>query len=126
MPAKATPSKKKSSSTTTPSKKKTVSDDAVDKLATGMSNMSVSASFQPFKMTLSFPYMIKNYYKDGRKACTVDFYVHTQDISTFRVGIAKGGKVLELGMVIPEWFGEEDRIKASKRMMLPSMKIPMK
>jgi hypothetical protein len=66
-------------------------------------------------MDVSFPFMIKTYYKNGKKACTVDFYVHTQDIEMFHIAVTNGGKVLQLGMVIPEWFGEEERMKATKK-----------
>jgi hypothetical protein len=95
--------------------KKTTPVDDVDDLAMSVSKMSVGPTFKLFTMDVSFPFMVKTFFHNGVKMCTVELFVHTQDISHFRVAVAKGRKVLKVGMCIPEWFGKEDCIRAAKK-----------
>jgi hypothetical protein len=100
---------------TTPSTKSTApaaAEDSVASLTSGIKKLTVS-SFTPFSMSIAWPYMVKQYTKNSRWVCSVEFLTFAMDIDMFQEAVMNNGTTLELTTTVPSWFPEEDRLLAA-------------
>ena len=96
----------------TPTKPKPEAPTTVDFATKAMSTMSV-AGFKSWSMDFEFPYMIKSFMHNNRKGCIVEFLVLTVSEDIVRCSVDPGGLVLSFGLVVPEFFPEEERVLVS-------------
>ena len=100
MPPKKTPTKPKVAPTT------------VDSATKSMASMSVSG-FKPYSMNFVSPFMVKSFLHNDRKGVTVEFLVLTVSEESIRLSVDPGGLVLSLGIIVPDFFPEEERLLVS-------------
>ena len=95
--------------------KKAPDTDADTKLSAGVKAMSISKApkYQPYSMSFSFPFMIKEFIHDNRKSCTVDILVPTVAEDRVRPVVSTDLEYLLVSIVVPEFFPEYQRIEAS-------------
>ena len=96
----------------TPSKAAAKPKATVESATNSMASMSVSG-FKPYSMAFQSPYMVRSFLHNDRKGCTVEFLVLTVSEDDIRLSVDPGGLVLSLGIVMPEFFPEEERVLVS-------------
>ena len=90
--------------------------DGVDDIAEGINTMTIhrpapTSNSGPFSLSASFPYLMYNYVAGRFHKVTIDFIVIGMAQKYYRPLVSPGGKTLQLGMVIPKCFAEQDRVQ---------------
>lgn len=90
----------------TPVKKKPSS--SIQDISTALAKMTVVAT--PFSFVFTFPYLLYTYKEGGRNRCAIDFLVIAMGQEFYRPLVPRGGKELQVGMVLPKFFVKKDRV----------------
>ena len=87
----------------------------INDVTRSMSTMSVSRSesFKAWSMDFSFPFMIKKFLHDGRESCSVDLILPPIHEDRIHPRVVSNGTYLAIGVAVPEFFGEEERVLVS-------------
>jgi hypothetical protein len=67
----------------------------------------------PFNMSFFAPYILYTYIEDDDRMITIDLLVVGQAQENYRPKVVNDGQVLQLGMVIPSFFANEDRLQTA-------------
>jgi hypothetical protein len=70
-------------------------------------------SSSPFNMNFFSPYILYTYIEEDVRMITIDFIVIGQSKSAYRPRVASDGHGFQLGMVVPNFFAQEDRLQAA-------------
>jgi hypothetical protein len=70
-------------------------------------------SSSPFNMNFFFPHILYTYIEEDVRMITIDFLVIGQSKSAFRPRVVSDGHVFQLGMVVPNFFAQEDRLQVA-------------
>ena len=105
MPPKRIPSRKAAKKAAA-----TISD-----LTEAVSSMSIGTTrnTKSWSMEFTFPYMIKTFLHNSRESATVDLLVPTVHEDHIHPRIISGGTALALGVAVPGFFPEEERVLVS-------------
>lgn len=85
----------------------------VNKLTDDLSTMAIVSkpTSAAFGMGFTFPYILYTYIEDGKRRVSVDFLVIGMAKENFRLRVVQGGKALQLVVVIPSFFADENRLQ---------------
>jgi hypothetical protein len=70
-----------------------------------------ASSSSPFNMNFFSPYILYTYIEDDLRMITIDFLVIGQSQSAYRPRVISDGYGFQLGMVVPNFFAQEDRLQ---------------
>lgn len=86
--------------------------DSVDQLSESFCIMSVSKTTSgPCSMAISFPYIQYGFIEGNRRRVCVDFLIYGMSKKDYRLKVINGGKALQLGMVVPSFFTDPNRLQ---------------
>jgi hypothetical protein len=90
-------------------------DAAVEDITSNISNMSVvdKPAQQKFSMDAQFPFICYDYLSKGRRRVSVDFLIMTVSKDMVRPKMAANGLELHVGVAVPSFFADENRLMTS-------------
>ena len=93
----------------------TTTNSATDNLTEEFSSMTVvgKPSAALFSRGFSFPYIMYQYVEDGRRRVSIDFLILGMAKENYRPKVVSNGKTLQLGMVIPSFFADENQLQVA-------------